>query len=141
MRGLTLHRPWPYAVMRLGKRYENRTWPPYDSIIGERVAIHAAKQFDRGAARAIYEACGKLLPSEQEMPPQVVVGVATIADAFLLEAVEPDPWAHGPWCWLLEDVIELRHPLPCPGRQGFWHLPSSVRMNVELQLGRGQVRV
>lgn len=140
MQALTLHRPWPWAVLRFGKRYENRTWPPYDWIIGERVAIHAAKKFDRSAAATIYEACGRLLPAESEMPPQTVVGVATIADAFLLEAVEPDPWAFGPWCWLLEDVVELAEPVFCPGRQGIWLLPPAVQLEVEGQLAWGQVR-
>ncbi len=37
---LTLHPEWAYAVAVLGKRLENRTWPPPDRLIGKRLAIH-----------------------------------------------------------------------------------------------------
>ena len=41
MKAITLWPEWAYAVAWLGKRIENRDWPPPRSLIGERVAIHA----------------------------------------------------------------------------------------------------
>jgi hypothetical protein len=33
-----------------------------------------------------------------------------------------DPWAFGPWCWIIDEVIALPERIPCGGRQGTWHL-------------------
>ena len=32
------------------------------------------------------------------------------------------PWAFGPWCWLLDEVIPLEIPIPCKGMPGIWPL-------------------
>jgi hypothetical protein len=38
---------------------------------------------------------------------------------YTRERFGADPWAHGPWCWMLMHAVELR-PVPCSGRQGLW---------------------
>lgn len=40
--GLTLWQPMASAIPLLGKRVENRPWAPPRSILGQRIAIHAA---------------------------------------------------------------------------------------------------
>lgn len=36
-----------------------------------------------------------------------------------------DPWAFGPWCWVVDDVRLLPEPMPCRGMQGLWPLDWS----------------
>lgn len=31
-----------------------------------------------------------------------------------------DPWAFGPWCWVVDRVELLPEPVPCRGMQGLW---------------------
>ena len=55
MRALTLWRPWTWAVCHAGKRIENRPWRPWLSVMGQEIALHAGKTYDR-AGRAIIKA-------------------------------------------------------------------------------------
>lgn len=43
MKAITLHPEWAFAVAHLGKRIENRTWKPPESLWLEPFAIHAGK--------------------------------------------------------------------------------------------------
>ena len=36
-----------------------------------------------------------------------------------------DPWATGPWCWLIDEVRLLPTPLPCKGAPGTWSVPPA----------------
>lgn len=47
MKALTLHQPWATCIAHHGKRVENRTWAPPQSIVGQRIAIHAGMKLDR----------------------------------------------------------------------------------------------
>lgn len=39
-----------------------------------------------------------------------------------------DPWAGGPWCWVVGEVKLLPEPIPFRGMQGLWPLPADVRL-------------
>ena len=43
MKALTLHEPYASLIASGRKRFETRGWPPPRGLIGERIAIHAAK--------------------------------------------------------------------------------------------------
>lgn len=36
------------------------------------------------------------------------------------DALLDDPWACGPFCWMIDDVRLFTTPLPCRGAQGLW---------------------
>ena len=76
MRALTLRPVWAYSVAHLGKRIENRTWEPPDSIRGQRIAIHAGLRNDRAGREtvAVLRALGHVVPDE--LPRGCVVAVA-----------------------------------------------------------------
>lgn len=38
-----------------------------------------------------------------------------------------DPWAFGPWCWVVGEVRNLREPIPVRGMQGLWPLDEEHR--------------
>lgn len=49
MKALTLIRPWPFAILHLGKRIENRSHDQFKRYRGP-LLIHAGKSWDGGAA-------------------------------------------------------------------------------------------
>lgn len=50
MRAISLWQPWAQLIACGAKPYETRDWAPPYSLIGQRIAIHAAKKIDKGAA-------------------------------------------------------------------------------------------
>ena len=44
MLAITLHEPWASLITVGAKRFETRSWAPPRSLIGQRIAIHAAKR-------------------------------------------------------------------------------------------------
>jgi hypothetical protein len=47
VKALTLYQPWGWAVASAFKLVENRTWRPPASIVGETIAIHGGKKYDK----------------------------------------------------------------------------------------------
>ena len=43
MKAITIWPEWVWAIFFLDKRVENRSWRPPDSLIGQRIALHAGK--------------------------------------------------------------------------------------------------
>ena len=141
MRALTLWRPWPWAIFELppgvAKRVENRPAPPPQTVIGERLAIHAGKTYDDDAALELQLRFGGAhrVPDEDEDPIGLigfvtVVGyrdhAAEVRIGARPGAAPADPWFCGPYGWLLDEVVALRRPVPCRGAQGIWFVPDAV---------------
>jgi hypothetical protein len=91
--GLTLHRPWPWAMLHAWKRVENRGWMPPRDFIGGYIAIHAGQKWDaegatwlQGALRnaklgspaEAWDAFPVQVPPAEEHPSGVIVGVARL---------------------------------------------------------------
>lgn len=129
VRGLTLWRPWAAAIVHGPKAVENRHWPaPQASIdAGLWIAVHAGRTYDLDAARFILARWPDVRDSIPHGDRQGVVGVAKVLRAVRAEDLEtPDPWAVGPWCWMLGFRRALPRPIPCRGAQGLWTLPPEV---------------
>ena len=54
MKAITLWQPHASLIASNAKPYETRTWSPPDSMIGKRIAIHAAKRKITGFEYSIY---------------------------------------------------------------------------------------
>jgi hypothetical protein len=138
IRGLTLHRPWAWAMTRGSKRIENRVWAPPPAIVGGYVALHAGKTWDYEGAEYIRRLHPEMPGSASEHP-LGIVGVARVVDVILEErdnGFDEDPlpedqdrWFFGPFGWLLADVVAIP-PVPCRGMQGLWPLPADVLARV-----------
>lgn len=50
MKAISLWQPWATLIACGDKPYETRDWPPPRELIGQTIAIHAAKKIDRQAA-------------------------------------------------------------------------------------------
>lgn len=151
MRALTLWQPWGWAIVAGYKAMENRPWPPPQSAIGQRLAIHAGKTWDRDGARSILD-----LIAPDAFPDDLsahvagaVIGVATpvrvVRDGGIgvdgvphVDTLTDDErrWFFGPYGWVLREVVRLPEPVPCRGYQMLWTLPDDVEAQVRAQLAR-----
>jgi hypothetical protein len=152
MKALTLIQPWATAIACWGKDVENRSWAPPTSLLGQRFAIHAGKGRELDAfalfvrARGI-ESRGMVF---DQLPSGAVVATVRLAatvkvfdegplrgvrimgeanrdrDRTSNQAAMSSPWLVGQWGWVLDEVRLLAEPVPCPGFQRLWNLPSDV---------------
>ena len=55
MKAISLWQPWASLIACGAKPYETRSWSPPRELIGQTIAIHAAKKIDKGAAEMAEE--------------------------------------------------------------------------------------
>ncbi len=126
IRGLTLIRPWGYAIAHLGKDIENRTWNCYLKP-GDFIAIHNGKKWDESAIECMAD-CMNVhtdVTREQDQDSQIIAVArfqGNVSDS------ESD-WFVGPVGWRLENVVPI-NPVACKGQQGLWRLTDSVLTQV-----------
>jgi len=135
--GLTICQPWAWAIAAGHKRVENRTWP---TNYRGRLAIHAGKsrRWLHGTAELIE--LGLAVPPGDGLMFGAIVAVADLADVVRFDGagfLGRDPFASGPWCWLLENVRALGEPVACPGRQGLWRPSLGVLRAIRSVAGNG----
>ncbi|MEM6484185.1 MAG: ASCH domain-containing protein [Pseudomonadota bacterium] len=132
MKALTIHQPWASLILLGIKRYENRTWRT--NYRGP-LAIHA------GSSRAswdIAEADPAIAAdleqhglNRQTAPHGVILGAVWLADCIGINLIpadaQSDPYASGPWCWVLASPTMLQKSLDCSGKLGLWTPQASSR--------------
>lgn len=139
MRFLSFSQPWLWAVLDevAAKGIENRSWQPPISMIGQRIALHAAKSWD-DAAIPFFIKLGIEHPSRRELyPTSAIVGVATIDRIVTTpKTLPPDQarWFFGEFGWVLTERITLLRPIPMKGAQGLRNLPPEIDADIEAQL-------
>jgi hypothetical protein len=155
MKAITVKQPWAWAIAHGEKSVENRSRQhPWTSAIGERIAIHAGKGWDRNAwdlkvmfglaERVAY----RLYGHEQWYPAAGLITVmaqqfhhrgAVLATAQLDDVHQPhqcsdvgenglcSPWAQADaWHLVLSDIQPLPQAIPCRGYQGLWTVPDGL---------------
>jgi len=129
--GLTVYRPWSWAIAEGLKDVENRSWTP-NIPIGHYLAIHAGLKWDRSALPffdRIRRMPGCNLPGVTPRADQCDEGIIAIAKygGYITPDQAPDnPWLIGPYGWKLDHVVKLNQPVPCKGAQRLWALPPDV---------------
>lgn len=138
---LTLLHPWPWAILRLGKRIENRGWYP-QHMVGKRIAIHGAKR-PAGLGMKNAKAMAQELAEKFNARDQLLNGKDFIIEGLICVATigeilreSDDPWFQGPYGWKLVDVTVFGHPIPCGGAQGLWRIPERQKSLVTRALAR-----
>lgn len=151
MKAISLWQPWASAITYGTKVHETRSWRPPLALVGQRLAIHAAKRkmpydelsdlfYDiRTAARLkgwedvsdgtkLY---GKLY---QDLPHGAILGHARLEGVYstnneaYVSSLSPLDYALGNyapdrWAWKLDDLVVLDEPLPYKGAQGLFEVP------------------
>lgn len=141
MKALSLWQPWASFIAIGIKPFETRSWAPPAKLIGQRVAIHAAKKAVPSDDRDWAIRCGVPV-----IPLGAVVCTAVLAGAYqcgptrdgcaallnvtwgsqtaLVHAGVPvdefGDYASGRWAWLLTNIEEFDVPIPATGHQGLW---------------------
>lgn len=124
MKALTICQPYAELIVRGTKDVENRTWPT--NYRGP-LAIHAGK------SRSWLDDDNYDIPLD-DMTFGAIIGIAELVECVELEKVErPGPldwlhwdrFAHGPWCWVLDNVRRI-DPIPYRGRQGLFEVDDEL---------------
>lgn len=145
MMAISLWQPWASALLVPHlKAHETRSWPCPPRLIGQRVAIHAAKKVlpydlfveNETRDRLMNDAFGG--PWRKTLPFGAVIGTAVLASCKPMSpGLEPSPfgavpahdndrllgdWSADRFAWRMVDPIEFATPIPTLGRQGWWDL-------------------
>lgn len=132
---VSLWQPWASLIACKLKPTETRSWPAPASVIGKRIAIHAAKT-KKGMYLAVddkplWEACLKNLPFDLSgaLPWGCIVATAIVEASIPTERLTPDifgDYSPGRFGWMLTDVEALPSPIPWKGSQGIFNVPVSA---------------
>lgn len=130
---LTVLQPYASAIVFGPKRVENRSWRPPAELIGRRLAIHAGKSdallFDLPLMREVSGIWPGMPRMLREFPRGRVLGTAKVVGVETPADRPSDPWASGPYCWVLEDVRPCE-PVPMSGRQRLWSVEPSAAVRI-----------
>ena len=143
MKAISLWQPYASLIAAGVKTIETRGWAPPRDLVGERIAIHAAKAIEtsdvRGRERHRLIAAALDDPEwDGNVPRGAVVCTAVLDHTALVTGpehngqvtvagtrwVRTDEWGDfgpGRWLWFLRGVEPVDPPAPARGRQGFWN--------------------
>lgn len=136
MKALSIRQPWPWCILNLDKRLENRDWQDRNPGLRfrGRFLIHASA----GVTRNEYEDCldflhdmsrehpfpaGLALPAFEELQRGGIVGMATVID---IVRESSSPWFFGPLALQLADVKKAPRFVPFKGALGFFDVPDQI---------------
>lgn len=126
MKALTVCQPHG-SLMTLGiKPIENRVWRT--NFRGE-LLIHAG--IGRQWMRAYDDPrIRHLLPPQSSLVFGFIIGRVTVYDCVRVEdlpaSLRNNPFAWGPWCWLVRDAVNFAKPIPFRGRQQLFDVPDQI---------------
>lgn len=118
-RCLTIYPHWAWAIIHGKKRIENRTWLTNHR---GRLWIHSGRL--RRPAASDLELLPDL-PDYRGLHTGAIIGFVSLVDIVPLHEVDGQPFATGPWCWVLDSPTPI-DPVPCPGQMSLWTPPCSV---------------
>lgn len=132
MRCLAVQQPLAWAICAGFKRIENRTWQtPYR---GQVAIVASGKQTE--AKRALDEFTGGRLP-EGTITYSAILGTATLSDIVpLSEEVENDPFASGPYCWMLREPKLFQTPIPTKPKLRLYNLTPAEDAKISAESAR-----
>lgn len=130
MRALTLWQPWGSAIVSGEKPVENRPWAPPKTIIGQTIAIHAGKTYDRDG-EAFLVKCGLAPGRDHWRLLGALIGTVRVDGVVELGQLHPDPildhpMFFGPFGWKISEARKLVRPIPCKGALGLWTIPFDL---------------
>lgn len=131
MKAISLWQPWASLIACGVKVHETRHWHAPGWLIGQRIAIHAAKKLIADPGEDLAE----LLSDEfgghwvMDLPRGAIVATATLANCcptmerLCLTSREDaicGDWHPGRFAWHLTEIRKVDPPQPYRGAQGIW---------------------
>lgn len=117
MYALSVANPWAWGIIHGAKRIENRTWR---TRFRGTILIHASKSLAR-----LKDDYPGVAPPSAEFIYGALIGTVKITDVVPFAEVSDDPFAIGPWCWLLSEP-QAFDPIPWKGQTMLFHVPEDV---------------
>lgn len=118
MRCLTVRNPWAWAIIHAGKSVENRQ---RRTAHRGPLLIHAGLKVE---PLDVYPS-GLIVPADARTGPGTIIGVVAVVDCVPLAEMNGNPWASGPWCWILANPRPLT-PIPWVGMPGLFDVPDEL---------------
>lgn len=147
MKALTIWQPWASLIMAGAKPFEFRGWAPPNSMVGQRIVIHAGARkprpteisellvrLERGEPTGLLPVMAadhlrRWLASPGMLPLACGLGTALLGkarSARVLFGNDSDRDEHFRLAWPLTDVQPFEHPVPARGAQGLWGWPLGL---------------
>lgn len=132
MKALSIRQPWPWCIINLDKRLENRDWQ--DRNPGLKFRGHFLIHASAGMTRAEYEETrdflGTIFPAWlRRLPPMADLQRGGIVGAARITGIvreSESPWFFGPLALQLEDVRAAPVFIPWKGALGFFDVPEAI---------------
>ena len=130
VKALSLWQPWASLIADGRKKIETRHWPPPPSLLGQQIAIHAAKKVELSA-------CEDFGYDAKKIPRGAIVCVVRLdsyerfqarkkkemLDAALMRGVMEGNYgdfSEGRYGWYMSLLIRFTEPISVNGHQGIW---------------------
>ena len=138
-RVLSVRQPWAWALVYGGKTIENRKWrtrhrgriwihaPERENSDDVEEAVHLVAQSRKCNDRQSIE------HYREHAQRGAILGSMTLTDCCRLDKLDrshplrSNPWANGPWLWLVAEPVARDNPWPTPGRLRLWMPPRPGR--------------
>lgn len=129
-RCLAVQQPWAWALCAGVKTVENRTWTTRHR--GPVVIVASAK---KRLVNELRRAAGTRVLRTSVFAFGAAIGVVDLIDVQpLRQALETDPWARGPFCWLVGNGRFFDEPVPCKARLNLYAAEGDVAERVRRKL-------
>jgi hypothetical protein len=133
MKALSIRQPWAWAILRAGKRIENRSWPTrFRGPVLIHAGVYKPKQQDVDDFNAAFFKAVPSIEDRKRICPQFtealslyrggIVGRAVIVDCV---SQSDSPWFFGPYGFVLDQVEPLPFR-PFKGALGFFDVPDEL---------------
>jgi hypothetical protein len=150
MKVLSIKQPWLVAITHGDKRTENRLYRPPQTVIGQRIGLHASKTMSpfytwkNSLAHRVYQDCQL---TQDDLHLGCIVATALVVGYVRVRfGKSGNVWydvSHAPknyqphndqWLvndprnvgWILEDVQVLEYPFPASGKLGLWDFDYEI---------------
>jgi len=136
MKALSIRQPWAFAIFRLGKDIENRTWATAHRGL---LVIHAASRVAENAPVKIYDQWEKAQArGDCAARFGALIGFVEIvglnrAEQQLMDGKQRSLWGQpNGWHWLLKNPHLLAHPIPYRGHQHLFDVEMPANLLPDL---------
>ena len=145
MRAMSVQQPYAWAIIHGGKDIENRRrQAPWNTLIGQRIAIHASRTWsDQGARDILIEDLigRRPTPADLTFTFGAIIGTALVHDVHLAAAdgcCDPWGWEQPKHTASVDPIVHVTLSgvratpwIPCSGQLGAWRLPADVERQLE----------
>jgi activating signal cointegrator 1 len=137
MKAISIQQPWATLIAHGVKKFETRGWRIKDSMLGERIAIHAGKstagikQFKNYSDGLMRAATAGL--QLDDLPLGAVIATARIAYVMQTDGAHAEiisgqekvigDWSANRYAWRFTEVVQVK-PYPCRGKLSIFDIPE-----------------